>query len=214
MNADYHRIRPYLIVGTQPQTPDDVDRLREREGVTCVFNTQQEKDWKYWNVDFEAVKRQVEKREMTLVRYPFEDFSADSLREGLPAAAALLDAAIARGDTVYLHCTAGMGRSPGLAIAYMYWFLDEFDTLDAAYEGLTSIRPCGPKKESIRGATCDILEAVAENREVEPLKRELGESEGKSLTSEEKQDIRRKVRAMAPLAQDGASKPWWKFWPW
>lgn len=113
---------------------------------------------------------------------------------------------------MYLHCTAGMGRSPGLAIAYMYWFLDDFDTLDAAYEGLTSIRPCGPKKESIRGATCDVLAAVAENRDVEPLKRELGESEGKSLTNEEKQSIRRKIRSMVQSSQDDTGKPWWKFW--
>ena len=29
-------------------------------------------------------------------------------------------------------------------------------SLDEAYEHLTSIRPCGPKKEAIRGATYDL----------------------------------------------------------
>ena len=47
VDADYHRIRPNLIVGTQPTTPADVDRLRDVEGVTCVFNTQQDKDMEY-----------------------------------------------------------------------------------------------------------------------------------------------------------------------
>ena len=99
---------------------------------------------------------------MRLVRFPFVDFSADSLREGLPEAARVGRGVQAR-RTVYLHCTAGMGRSPGLAIAYMYWCLDGYETLDAAYEGLTSIRPCGPKKESIRLAACDALAADATN---------------------------------------------------
>ena len=53
-----------------------------------MFNTQQDKDMEYWKVDFASVKRQIEKRGMKLERYPFVDFSADSLREGLPAAAA------------------------------------------------------------------------------------------------------------------------------
>ena len=51
-----------------------------------------------------------------------------------------------------------MGRSPGVAIGYLYWCLN-FDSLDQAYDFLTSKRPCGPKKESIRLATVDMLRA-------------------------------------------------------
>ena len=47
-------------MGTQPTTPADIDRLSEVEGVTCIFNTQQDKDMEYWKVDFEAVKQRVE----------------------------------------------------------------------------------------------------------------------------------------------------------
>jgi hypothetical protein len=181
-------------VGTQPTKESDIDRLRDVEGVTCVFNTQQDKDMEYWKVDFESVKRHMKKRDVKLERYPFVDFSADSLRDGLPAAAAALDASLRDGDVVYLHCTAGMGRSPGLAIAYMYWFLDEYDTLDGAYEGLTSIRPCGPKKESIRGATCDILASAPGAWPIKPLKRDLRDSEGTKLSPTEKSDIQNKLR--------------------
>ena len=159
-----------------------------------MFNTQQDKDMEYWKVDFASVKRQIEKRGMKLERYPFVDFSADSLREGLPAAAAALDAAARRGETVYLHCTAGMGRSPGLAIAYMYLFLDAHDSLDGAYEALTSIRPCGPKKESIRAATCDILAAHSDEWPIKLLERELNECEGARLSFGAKRMIRRKLR--------------------
>lgn len=56
---------------------------------------------------------------------------------------------------VYVHCTAGLGRAPAICIAYMYWFGGM--TLDEAYKELTSIRPCGPKRDAIRAATYDLL---------------------------------------------------------
>jgi len=143
--------------GTQPRSPGDVDRLRDDEGVTCIMNTQQDKDIAHWGVDFASVQRQSDARGVLLVRYPFPDFSGEGLRAGLPAAVCALDELLSAGHTVYLHCTAGMGRSPGVAIAYLYW-LRGHTTLDDAYSALTSIRPCGPNKEAIRLATCDVLQ--------------------------------------------------------
>jgi hypothetical protein len=57
---------------------------------------------------------------------------------------------------VYVHCTAGLGRAPGACIAYMFWFGQ--GTLHEAYDQLTTIRPCGPKKDAIRGATFDLMD--------------------------------------------------------
>ncbi len=37
----------------------------------------------------------------------------------------------------------------------MFWFLDM--DLDQAYKALTDLRPCGPKRDAIRGATHDLL---------------------------------------------------------
>ena len=154
----YHFILPNLIVGTQPQTREDIDRLKDVEGVTCMFDTQQDKDKDHWGVDFGAIKDQMNKRGVLHVHKPFVDFNADSLRLGLPSAVAQMDKVLREGHTVYCHCTAGMGRSPGVAIGYLYWCLN-FDNLDQAYDFLTSKRPCGPKKESIRAATIDMLRA-------------------------------------------------------
>lgn len=47
---------------------------------------------------------------------------------------------------MYVHCTAGLGRSPAVAIASLYWFGGM--QLDEAYKFLTQIRPCGPKRVS------------------------------------------------------------------
>lgn len=63
---------------------------------------------------------------------------------------------------VYVHCTAGLGRAPAVIIAYLYWFRGL--PLHQAYDYLTSIRPCGPKKEAIRGATFDLMSGQAQDQ--------------------------------------------------
>lgn len=92
----------------------------------------------------------------------FVDFLVDLLWEGLLAAAAALDVAARRGETVYLYCMVGMGWLLGLVIVYMYWFLDVYDSLDGVYEVLMLIWFCGFKKELIRAATCDIFAAYSD----------------------------------------------------
>ena len=48
-----------------------------------------------------------------------------------------------------------MGRAPGTALAYMYWYKG-FQLMEA-HKHLTSLRACNPKLTAIRAATCDIL---------------------------------------------------------
>ena len=50
---------------------------------------------------------------------------------------------------------AGMGRAPGTALAYMYWYKG-FQLMEA-HKHLTGLRACNPKLTAIRAATCDIL---------------------------------------------------------
>lgn len=45
------------------------------------------------------------------------------MRSELPKAVASLEWAISQGKgRVYVHCTAGLGRAPAVAIAYLFWF--------------------------------------------------------------------------------------------
>lgn len=52
------------------------------------------------------------------------DFDPNSLRYELPKIVSVIDRCISEGSKVYVHCTAGLGRAPGAAIAYLYWFRD------------------------------------------------------------------------------------------
>lgn len=116
---------------------------------------QQDRDLHHWGVDIGALQHRAHTLGMQLVRKPARDFDPNSLRATLPAAVASLDDAQQHNHRVYVHCTAGLGRAPAVVIAYLYWFCGY--TLDGAYKHLTDIRPCGPKRDAIRGATFDLM---------------------------------------------------------
>ncbi|KAK9839734.1 hypothetical protein WJX84_005267 [Apatococcus fuscideae] len=151
----YHEVAPNLFCGSQPQSPDDIQRLRQNVGIGTVVNLQQDKDFAYWNVDHGAHQHRASEIGLNIIRCPAQDFDPDSLRAIIPSAVRSVQQALGRGEKVYVHCTAGLGRAPGVCIAHIFWFQEK--TLDEAYNHLTSIRPCGPKRESIRGATFDVL---------------------------------------------------------
>ncbi|KAI3430632.1 hypothetical protein D9Q98_005225 [Chlorella vulgaris] len=150
----FHYVAPDLVVGSQPRHAADVDDLA-KEGVTHILNLQQDKDLEYWNVSLHEISSRSAHHGMHLIRTPAVDFSPHSLRDTLPRAVREQELARAAGGKVYVHCTAGLGRSPAVAIASLYWFTDM--QLDEAYAYLTGIRPCGPNKDAIRGATYDLL---------------------------------------------------------
>ena len=154
----FHKVFSSILCGTQPQCVDDIVALRD-QGVTGILSLQQPKDLEYWGVDGDALFAKAAELGMDYVRVEAVDFDPDSLRSILPRAVRELERLRRNaGDTgdVYVHCTAGLGRAPAVIIAWLYWFTTM--DLDEAYAHLTSVRPCGPRKESIRGATFDILD--------------------------------------------------------
>ncbi|XP_002983714.2 phosphoglucan phosphatase LSF2, chloroplastic [Selaginella moellendorffii] len=182
-------IEKNLIVGSQPQCKEDITRLYEEEGVRAILNLQQDKDVEYWGIDLPAIMKQCASHGIAYFRIPARDFDPNSLRNELPRAVAALESAISSGS-VYVHCTAGLGRSPAVAIAYLYWFCDM--DMNTAYSLLTSKRPCGPKKEAIRGATYDLAND-------DPFKlplEKLPEDAFTDVSEEERRLIQQRVRKL------------------
>eukprot|EP00250_Pteridium_aquilinum_P010526 c19452_g1_i1 orf=166-1335(+) len=156
LGMNYNFVLPDLIVGSCLQTPSDVDRLKNI-GVKTVFCLQQDPDLEYFDVDINTIQeRAKEIGGIEHIRAQIRDFDPFDLRKRLPAVVSILYKAIERNKGItYIHCTAGLGRAPGVALAYMYWLLG-YELLEAN-ELLLSVRPCFPKLESIRNATCDLL---------------------------------------------------------
>ncbi|KAH7293685.1 hypothetical protein KP509_28G036700 [Ceratopteris richardii] len=160
LGMNYNFILPDVIVGSCLQTPLDVDRLK-KIGVKTIFCLQQDPDLEYFGVDICAIQeRAKETGGIEHIRAQIRDFDPFDLRVRLPAVVATLYKAVQRNKGItYIHCTAGLGRAPAVALTYMYWFLG-YDLLEAN-ELLLSVRPCFPKLEAIRNATCDLLTGSA-----------------------------------------------------
>ena len=137
--------------------PPAVCRLVVDEDVRTVLQLQEDTDMAYFSLDLAPIKARCEERgDINHVRHRIRDFDPFSLRMELPGAVALLaQQAAAAGGTSYVHCTAGLGRAPAVALAWMWWYKGY--GLEEAYELLTGKRPCKPKTAAIRAAAADIL---------------------------------------------------------
>ncbi|KAG2729697.1 hypothetical protein I3760_01G261800 [Carya illinoinensis] len=156
LGMNYNFINPDLIVGSCLQTPEDVDKLRSI-GVKTIFCLQQDSDLEYFGVDINAIRDYAKKYDdITHLRAEIRDFDAFDLRTRLPAVVSKLDKAINRnGGVTYIHCTAGLGRAPAVALAYMFWVQDY--GLGEAHQLLLSKRTCSPNLDAIKSTTADIL---------------------------------------------------------
>lgn len=125
----FDAVPPNMFIGPYPQSEEDIDTMAEG-GVTGVFNVQTDEDFKHRGIQWDLLMRRYDKHGMTVVRYPIRDFDRDSLRDKLWGATHALDDMLKRGLKVYIHCTAGMGRAPACAVAYLCW-VKKMQLLDA-----------------------------------------------------------------------------------
>ena len=52
---NYTLITDKLIVGSQPQKPEDIDHLKREEDVAYILNLQQDRDIEYWEIDLKSI---------------------------------------------------------------------------------------------------------------------------------------------------------------
>ena len=107
-----------VAVGPYPQGPDDAARLAEA-GVTAVLNVQTDDDLRRRGLHPGAQAAMLEREGLVSARVPIVDFDAEDLTARLPEATARLEALLSAGHRVYVHCTAGMGRSPAVVVAHL-----------------------------------------------------------------------------------------------
>ncbi len=150
---DLNEILPELLLGSCPRCADDVDQLKREHGITAVLNLQTEDDFRYWEIDWARLEARYRQSGITVCRVPVRDFDRDDLRERLPECARVLDELMRAGHRVYVHCSAGMNRSPSAVIAYLHWY--EGRDLDEAVRHVTRRRSCDPYVDAIRQASED-----------------------------------------------------------
>ena len=151
-NLTYAEILPRLFVGSHPRTTADIERLRREAGITAVLNIHTDDDMDAVGLDFPPLEAHYETCAVVLRRVPVLEQQPE-MRAKLYRCVQALNELLAEGHTVYLHCTAGIGRAPTVAIGYLHYCLG-WDWDDAVAH-VKQARQCSPHLEALRLSLSD-----------------------------------------------------------
>ncbi|MFO7905052.1 MAG: dual specificity protein phosphatase family protein [Planctomycetota bacterium] len=149
---DFDKILANLFVGSHPESSDDIDGLKEID-ITAVLNLQTDDDFWYLGINWPAQRARYFARQIEVRRVPIQDFDDDALREKLPGAVRELDGLLEDGHVVYVHCSAGINRSPSVVIGYLHWVRNW--SLEDADLYVRKCHDCMPVTAAIRLAAWD-----------------------------------------------------------
>jgi protein-tyrosine phosphatase len=147
---NFDQITSTLYVGTYPQGPLDIDRLRGGPRITAVINLQSDPDMKSLRVDWRTLQKYYSRRDMVVYRHPITDFDPGDLSRNLREAVARVGELESVGHRIYIHCTAGVNRAPAVAVGHLAWNLGW--GVESAYEFVRERRVCDPYLDAIRDA--------------------------------------------------------------
>ncbi len=136
-----------LLVGPAPCDADEYTQLKA-DRVTAILSLQTEEDLEDRSPT--EVEASAKKAGLLFRNVPVTDFDLLALKMWLPRCVQALDQLVAAGHRVYVHCTAGVTRSPTVIAAYLHWKLGW--PLEKALDHLHDIRDCSPQGEVIRRA--------------------------------------------------------------
>jgi len=108
-----------LAVGSCPRSPEDVDQLVDTIGVRALVCLQTDEDLRARGLRWPVMWQLYTARRVAAQRVPITDFAPKELRRRLDDAVDAITAFTAAGRKVYVHCTAGLNRSPSAVIAYL-----------------------------------------------------------------------------------------------
>jgi protein-tyrosine phosphatase len=145
-------VLPNLSIGCCPRTVDEIEALKER-GVTAVLNLQTDEDLEKHGIDWLDLRARYFALGLDVRRAPIRDFDDNSLRDNLPAAVQALTELLDGGHCVFIHCNAGVNRSPSVVICYLHWV--QGWELEKAARHVQACHRCAPVMEVIWRATRD-----------------------------------------------------------
>ncbi len=136
--------------------PDDFKTLAGGAQVSAVLSLQHADCLAYWGIDYRQMCSAAARQGLTMTRCSMRDFDIADMRRCLPRAVTELAALRAQGHRVYVHCTAGLGRSPLTVLAYLV--LIQGYSPEAAINLINAARPGAvPAWEAFHGCCEDLV---------------------------------------------------------
>jgi len=117
----FSQILEELYMGSHPETLEGIENLKSLCGITVVLNLQTAEDLVERGLDWSTLEACCTDLDISTQRIQMRDFDYEDQRRTLPDAVKTLARLLSSGQIVYLHCNAGQGRSPLVAMAYLYW---------------------------------------------------------------------------------------------
>jgi protein-tyrosine phosphatase len=142
-----NRISHNLLIGSSLLDENQIGKLRSL-GVTAILSLQSEEDVGKNGIQWE--EKAALAANLTFCNLPVNDFDKADLHRQLPGCVSALDVMLKAGHVVYLHCTAGVSRSPTVAAAYLHRGLAW--SLRRALAHVRKARDCSPDGEAIQNA--------------------------------------------------------------
>ena len=106
-----------LVVGSAPWSAEDVRQVVDEVGARALVSLQDDEDLGARGLAWSTLWGLHVRAGLRAERVPIRDLDARDLARHLDRAVAVVEAALAGGRRVYLHCTAGLNRSPTVAVA-------------------------------------------------------------------------------------------------
>ena len=156
-------------------TKEDLRVLQTETSISAMFSLQHTKCHDYWSIDYPAMRKEGEDLGFAMRWHPIRDFDVEHMRERLPCAVSGLASLREAGHTVYVHCTAGLGRAPLTVLGYLA-MVEQVDP-EAAIQWILKGRPGAcPAWEAFHGAREDLVNL--HRREIEWRAYDLYEQTG------------------------------------
>ncbi|NUN13084.1 MAG: dual specificity protein phosphatase family protein [Myxococcales bacterium] len=144
----FDRITKNIFVGPYPPDQESILQLKNQHGVTAILNLQSDDDLRRRGILWDRIWGFYTAHNIIVERVPIIDFAKADLQQQLGRAVSALHRMLSEHHTVYVHCNAGINRSPTVTIAYLAEHAGM--SLTEAELFVTSRRECMPYTDVVQ----------------------------------------------------------------
>lgn len=146
----FSKVTPQILVGSYPRSRADLQLLKENN-VSAIFSIQSERDFRSHGLSPHYFKLLCEEHGIKFRLYEIEDMNNADFIERADGGLSILSELVREGMTVYIHCSAGMYRSPQMIVLYLA--MCEQNSVEQAIHTVKSTHPFArPSSRVIREA--------------------------------------------------------------